>query len=160
VQLGDVLDLLKRLIEAAQHPDVAEVRVYSGGPEPARNGVAVKDRRGGHMYLAGATWKGETPVDVPTVLPPPKLGAQRIAILTVQLLNAARPSELQDWRLVALTDLGPTEARGTMPSGVSLIAADGTRFLLRALHGGSQTGDPEEEPDVSRGWQVPASLTV
>lgn len=158
MQLGDVLDLLKRLIEAAQHPDIAEVRLYSGGPEPARNGVAVKDVRGGSMFLAGAAWKGETPVDVPEVLPPPKLGAQRIAILTVQLLNAAKPSELQDWRLVALNDLGPTEARSVTPSAVSLIATDGTRFLLRALHGGSQTGDPAEDPHPD--WRVPKALSI
>jgi hypothetical protein len=158
VQLTDVLDLLRRLIQAADHPDIAEVRVYAGGDEPLRNGVDVKDQRGGHMFLAGAQWKGETPVEVPELLPPPKLGAQRIAILTVKLLDAARPAELKAWRLVALPDLGPTDARGVAPAGVSLVAADGTKILLRAMHGGSQTGDPAEDPHPD--WRVPGTLTV
>lgn len=158
MQLPEVLDLLQRLLTAAQHPDIVEVRVYSGGPEPARNGVAVKDRRGGNMYLAGAVWKGETPVDAPEVLPPPKLGVQRIAALTVKLLDVAKPAELQAWRLVALPDLGPTDARGVTPSGVSLVGADGSKVLLRALHGGSQTGDPAEDPYPD--WRVPATLAI
>jgi hypothetical protein len=158
VQLSETLDLLKRLLDAAGHPDVAEVSLYSGGPEPDRNGVAVKDRRGGHMYLSGATWKGEIPVDTPDVLPPPNLGAQRIAALTVKLLDAAKPVELQAWRLVALPDLGPTDARSVAPTAVSLVGADGSRMLLRATHGGSQTGDPAEDPHPD--WRVPEPLTV
>jgi hypothetical protein len=159
VQLPDVLDLLRRLIEGAQHPDIADVRLYSGGPEPERNGVAVRDQRQGHMYLAGTTWKGETPVDTPDVLPPPKLGAQRIAVLAVKLLDVARPAELKAWRLVALPDLGSTDARGVAPAGVSLACADGTRVLLRATHGGAQAErDPEEDPFPD--WRVPDSLAV
>jgi hypothetical protein len=159
VQLGDVLGLLKRLLEAAGHPDIAEVRLYSGGPEPERNGIAVRDQRHGHMYLAGASWKGETEVPAPDLLPPPKLGAQRIAALVVKLLDVARPAELKAWRLVALPDLGPTDARGVAPSGVSLACSDGTRVLLRATHGGAQAErDPAEDPHPD--WQVPETLTV
>jgi hypothetical protein len=158
VQLPEVLDVLRRLFEAAQHPDIAEVRVYSGGDEPMRNGLALKDHRGGSTYLAGAVWKGEQPVDAPEQLPAPKSGAPRIAILAVKLLDVARPADFRDWRLVALPDLGPTDGRGTTPTGVSIVAADGSRVLLRAMHGGSQTGDPAEDPHPD--WRIPVSISI
>ncbi|AEV87154.1 hypothetical protein ACWT_6137 [Actinoplanes sp. SE50] len=47
MQLTEVLDVLKRLIEAAEHPDITEVSVFSRGPELPRNGIAVKDRWSG-----------------------------------------------------------------------------------------------------------------
>ncbi|GGN39105.1 hypothetical protein GCM10010109_66660 [Actinoplanes campanulatus] len=134
------------------------MRLYGEGTPQSPAGVAVKDTRGGSTYLWGTTWRGETPVDLPEVLPPPKLGAQRIAVLAVKLLDAARPAELKAWRLVALPDLGPTDARGVAPAGVGLVAADGSRFLLRATHGGSQTGDPAEDPHPE--WRVPEALAI
>lgn len=153
MQLVEVLDLVQRLIVAAQHPDIDDVRLYGEGTEQSPAGVAVKDQRGGSTYLWGTTAKGETPVETSVALPPPKLGAQRIAVLVVKLLDAARPGTLQAWRLVALPGLGPTDARGVAPAGVSVIGADGSRFLLRATHGGSQTGDPAEDPFPD--WRVP-----
>ncbi|MEU4558428.1 hypothetical protein AB0F72_08560 [Actinoplanes sp. NPDC023936] len=158
MQQAEVLDVMKRLFEAAAHPDIAEVRVYGAGTKESPGGVAVKDQRNGSTYLVASPWKGETPVDVPEQLPPPKLGVQRIAVLAVRLLDAARPAQFQAWRLVALPDLGPTDARGTTPAGVSIKCADGTNVLLRAMHGGSQTGDPAEDPHPD--WQIPAGITV
>ncbi len=158
MQLTEVLDLLKRLLVAAQHPDVADVYTYGAGTKESPGGVAVKDVRGGKMFLAGSDWKGEQPIDVPEILPAPKQGAQRILTLAIQLLDAARPAQLQAWRAVTLPDLGPTDARGVTPAGISLVAADGSRFLLRAMHGGSQTGDPDVDPNPE--WRVPAGISV
>jgi hypothetical protein len=158
VQLTEVLDVLAALFRAADHPDIAEVSTFARGPEPARNGLAVKDKWSGTTFLSGADWKGETPVEMPAVLPPPKKGVQRIATLAVMLLDMARPAQMEAWRLVALPDLGPTDARGATPSGVSIACADGTRVLLRATQGGSQLPTPDDDPNP--GWQVPAGLSV
>lgn len=158
MQLTEVLDLLKRLFEAAGHPDIAEVRTYGAGTEQSPAGVDVRDVRRGHTYLAGSSWKGETPVDVPEVLPAPKQGAQRIAILAVKLLDAAQPAQFKAWRLVALPDLGPTDGRGTVPAGVSIVCADGARVLLHATQGSSQAGDPEVDPHPD--WQIPAGISI
>ncbi|WP_436532878.1 hypothetical protein [Actinoplanes sp. HUAS TT8] len=158
MQLAELLDLLKRLIEAGQHPDITDVSVFSRGPELARNGVAVKDRWSGSTFLSGSDWKRESPVETPAVLPPPKKGVQRIATLTIMLLDAARPAQLQAWRPVALPDLGPTDARGATPAGLSIVCADGTHFLLRATQGGSQLPTPDEDPHPE--WRVPEGLSI
>lgn len=160
MQLAAVLDVFEALFKAAQHPDVAEVGRYGndtapGGQSPA--GVKVKDARGAHMYLWGAVWKGATTLEVPAVLPTPKWGAQRIAVFAAQLLDVAQPTDFfQSWRLVALPDLGPTNARGQVPAGVEVVCADGTRMLLRSTHGSSQTGDPDEEPCPD--YQIPLEV--
>ena len=158
MQLNEVLDVMKRLIEAAQHPDIKNVYTYGAGTKESPGGVAAVDERGGKMFLVGSPWKGETPIDAPEQLPPPKSGAQRIAVLAVRLLDAARPAQFAAWRLVALPDLGPTDQRGATPAGVSIKCADGTTFLLRATSGGSQTGDPEVDPHPD--WTIPTSITV
>lgn len=158
MQLPDILDVLKRLFEAAQHPDIAGVSVFARGSELPRNGIAVKDRWSGTTFLSGADWKGETPVDTPAVLPPPKQGVQRILTLAAWLLDTAKPAQFQAWRLVALPDLGPTDARGTTPAALSIVCADGTRFLLRATQGGSQLPTPGEDPNPD--WRVPADLSI
>ncbi|MFF0378665.1 hypothetical protein [Actinoplanes missouriensis] len=158
VQQAEVLDVMKGLFEAAQHPDIAEVYTYGAGTKESPGGVAVKDVRGGKMFLVASPWKGETPVDAPEILPPPRQGVQRISTLAIRLLDAAKPALFQAWRLVALPDLGPTDARSVTPAGVSIKCADGTTVLLRAMSGGSQTGDPAE--DLHPDWQIPAGIVV
>ncbi|MFC7530208.1 hypothetical protein [Actinoplanes sp. GCM10030250] len=160
MELTDVLDVFERLFNAAQHPDIAEVRRYGKGTAESLAGVDLRDQRDAHMYLSGpTTWKGkETPLEVPEQLPPPRLGAQRIAVLAAQLLDAAKPAQFRAWRLVALENLGPTDQRGTVPAGVSVLCADGSRILLRATSGASQTPYPAEDPFPQ--WRVPTPITV
>lgn len=150
MQLSAVLDVFEGLFRAAGHPDVVDVGRYGADVEPGGSspaGVKLRDVRGGHMYLWGARWKGETPLAVPEVLPTPRFGHQRIAVFAAQLLEAAQPTDLfESWRLVALPDIGPTEARGQVPAGVSVVCVDGTKVLLRSTHGSSPTGDPDVEP--------------
>ncbi|GAB1694926.1 hypothetical protein KRM28CT15_67290 [Krasilnikovia sp. M28-CT-15] len=69
---------------------------------------------------------------------------------------------VRSWQLVALSDLGLTDARGTSPSGVSLVSAGGTKVLLRISGASVSTGaDPETEPfpnyvipDAVKSWQA------
>ncbi|WP_045740975.1 hypothetical protein [Actinoplanes rectilineatus] len=157
MNLTDALDLLERLLNAAGHPDIASVKRYGQGTEQSPAGIDLADQRGAHMYLFGEQRKGEIPIDVPTVLPTPKYGSQRVAVLAAQLLDAARPDALREWRLVAFGDLGPTDARGVAPAGISMLAADGSRILLRSAMGASKdTTAPDSEP--SPGWTPPADL--
>ncbi|MFC7532366.1 hypothetical protein [Actinoplanes sp. GCM10030250] len=95
---------------------------------------------------------------MPEQLPPPRLGAQRIAVLAAHLLQVASPPQIKASRLVALENLGPTDQRGTVPAGVSLVCADGTRMLLRATSGASQTPYPDEDPHPN--WRVPEDIAV
>ncbi len=92
------------------------------------------------------------------MLPPPKLGAQRIAVLAAQLLEVARPPQFPQWRLLALNDLGPTDQRGQGPAGVGVVCADGSKVLLRATSGASQTPYPTEDPYPD--WRMPVDLTI
>jgi hypothetical protein len=144
-----VLDLLQRLHEAAGHPEIAAVERFGtdaapGGPSPA--GLRLRYDTGSFAYLWGAVWAGETPMAVPEELPPPSRRASRAAVFAAHLLDAARPSDLRGWELVALRDLGPAAERGKVPLGLRITCGDGTAFLLRATAAGGPTQEPDTEP--------------
>lgn len=146
--LAEVLDVIERLLAASGHPEIAAVARYgadrvAGGPSPA--GVRVRYTSGAEAYLWGAIWSGENPLPTPVRLPWPAR-ADRIAVLTCLLLDAARPPEFADWQLVALDGLGPPDARGKAPRGVRITGADGTSVLLRATAAGAPMPEPEEDP--------------
>lgn len=143
MQLAQVLDIVEALLRASGHPEIEAVERY--GTAPA--GIRVRLVDGALAYLWGATWPAEADLPVPERLPPPAgRRPDRIAVLTVMLLDAARPPELGSWRLVALTDLGPEGERGKAPRGIRIVAADGTSLLLRATAAGGPDRAPTEEP--------------
>ncbi|GIM88792.1 hypothetical protein [Paractinoplanes toevensis] len=166
MNLPEILDVVEDLLRRAEHPDITAITRYGDsnqpwGPSAERSkvkgvtGLKVAHQSTATAMLWGADLPGETPLDVPATLPEPKYRAARLAILVVQLLDAARPAQFKAWRLVALPDMGPTEQRGTFPSGVSIVTADGTRMLLCTSSTGAMVGDePAEEPFPD--WQVPA----
>jgi hypothetical protein len=167
-----VLDTIERLLRAAGHPDIVDIERY--GPNQGAWGPSVKtpgmDQRGitgvrvTHQSTATASlweanWHGETPVDTPAVMPPPRQNrGPRLAILTAWLLDIARPGDFKAWRLVALPEVGKTDTRGATPVGLSVITADGQRVLLRASATGAVVGeDPLDEPFPD--WEPPPSIT-
>ncbi|MBG0563708.1 hypothetical protein I4J89_19875 [Actinoplanes sp. NEAU-A11] len=159
MHLAQVLDVIEALVAASGHPEITAVERYgndlvAGGPSPA--GIRVRYRTGAEAYLWGAIWPGENALPTPEQLPPPSRRVDRIAVFTAWLLDAARPAGFRSWQLVALPELGPTDERGKVPSGVRIDCADGTSLLLRA----TAAGGPEQDPDVDPypEYRVPASL--
>ena len=160
VNLAAILDVIEGLLNAAEHPDIVKVDRYGDGNEPwgpsterskskTLAGVKVTHQSTATASLWGAVWPGQQPVAVPDVLPAPKFRAARLAILVVQLLDVARPAQFKAWQLVALPDLGPAEARGTFPAGVSITCADGASMLLRATSTGASVGHEDTEDRFS-----------
>ncbi|GAB1641800.1 hypothetical protein [Krasilnikovia sp. MM14-A1259] len=172
MRLTEVLDVIEGVLNASEHPDIVQVDRYGDATEPwgpnvqtstsrSISGVRVRYQSSASAMIFGAVWPSETPIPVPDEMPPPVRRAPRLAIFVVQLLDVARPAEFRSWQLVALSDLGPTDARGSSPSGVSLVCADGTKMLLRVSGASVSTGaDPETEPfpdyvipDAVKSWQ-------
>ncbi|WP_430784962.1 hypothetical protein [Actinoplanes sp. G11-F43] len=151
MQLSQVLDVVEALLRAAAHPEIEAVERY--GTAPA--GIRVRLVDGAVTYLWGAIWPGEADLPTPDRLPPPAgRRPDRLAVLTVMLLDAARPAEFRSWTLVALTDLGPEGERGKVPRGVRIVAADGTSQLLRVTAAGGPERAPGAEPWPE--WRVSA----
>jgi hypothetical protein len=102
----------------------------------------------GTTSLWEAVWPGEQPIDPPRVMPPPRQNrAPRLLIFTARLLDTARPDGLKAWRLVTLPQLGDPGTQAGLPFGLSIIAGDGRRVLLRATATGPTVGaEPDEEP--------------
>ncbi|RZU52077.1 hypothetical protein EV385_3918 [Krasilnikovia cinnamomea] len=158
MRLAEILDVIEVVLNASEHPDIVQVDRYGDATEPwgpniqtsksrSISGVRVRFQSSASAMIFGAIWPGETPVPVPDEMPPPARRAPRLAIFVVQLLDVARPTKFRSWQLVALSDLGPTDARGSSPSGVSLVCADGTKMLLRVTGASASIGvDPETEP--------------
>jgi hypothetical protein len=155
MQLAEVLDVVEGLLVASEHPDIVSVKRYgtATGPSADRSrtssisGVRVTYSSTATAVIWGAIWPGETPIPTPGEMPPPVERTGRLAIFVVQLLDVARPQQFRSWQLVALPDLGPTAARGTAASGVSVVCADGTKMLLRTSSTGATVGaEPTEEP--------------
>ncbi|MEU4563355.1 hypothetical protein AB0F72_33660 [Actinoplanes sp. NPDC023936] len=148
MRLGEVLDVIERLLTESGHPEIAAVTRYgtdvvAGGPSPS--GVRVRYTSGAEAYLWGAVWPGENILPTPDVLPWPAR-ADRIAVFTARLLDAARPATLNEWHVVALDGLGPSGARGKAPRGLRIVAADGTSVLLRATAAGAPMPEPALDP--------------
>ncbi|WP_433829721.1 hypothetical protein ACQP2E_08950 [Actinoplanes sp. CA-015351] len=160
MRLGEVLDVIERLLTGCGHPEIESIHRYgtdqaAGGPSPA--GVRVRCVSGAEAYLWGAIWTGENALSTPAVLPWPAR-PDRIAVLVCLLLDAARPAGLSSWQLVALDGLGPSDARGKAPRGLRIVAADGTSLLLRATAAGAPMPEPADDPYP--GWAIPETLSV
>ncbi|WP_092557550.1 hypothetical protein [Actinoplanes derwentensis] len=158
MRLAQVLDVVEALLNASGHPEIEAVERYGadtapGGPSPA--GIRVRYVDGALAYLWGAIWPGETDLPVPERLPPPAgRRPDRLAILTVHLLDAHRPAAFHGWQLVALANLGPPGDRGKAPRGVRIVGADGTSLLLRTTAAGGPDRAATEDPWPD--WRVSA----
>ncbi|GGN05403.1 hypothetical protein FHR83_001401 [Actinoplanes campanulatus] len=162
MQLAQVLDVIEALFRAAAHPEIEAVERFGagtapGGPSPA--GVRIRYGDGALAYLWGAIWPQETDLPVPDVLPPPAgRRPDRVAVLAVMLLDAARPAAFRSWQLVALADLGPGGERGKAPRGVRIVCADGTSLLLRATAAGGPDRAPSQEPYPD--YRIPSGFSA
>ncbi|WP_250036812.1 hypothetical protein [Paractinoplanes maris] len=170
MQLAQVLEVVERVLVAAEHPDIVKVeRTGTGtdawGPSAAKSrtnkiaGVKVTYTSTATAMLWGAVWPGAKPLPLPAE--PPMIGDRvaRLSILVVQLLDAARPAAFTSWHLVSLPDLGPSDRTGSAPAGVSVTCADGTAVLLRASSTGATVGD-EPKTDPYADYVIPAGLTA
>ncbi len=159
MQPSPLLDLVERLLQAAEHPDIVKIERYGPGQGPwgpdvetskakSITGIMVRHQSTATASLWEAVWPGEQPVDPPAVWPVPRQNrAPRLLLLVGQLLEAAKPAKVKAWRLVSLPKLGLADKQAGLPFGLSAVLTDGSRWLLRATATGPTVGtDPEEEP--------------
>ncbi|WP_250000350.1 hypothetical protein [Actinoplanes sp. M2I2] len=158
MQLAQVLDVVERLLVAAEHPEIVKVERYGTatepwGPDAARSrtttisGLKATFTSTSTALLNGRILPGVVDVPMPAELPLPTLRAPRFATFVAQLLNVARPKQFTSWQLVSPPAMGPADRPGTLPYGISISCADGTKMLLLCQATGAMVGkEPEEEP--------------
>lgn len=159
VSKSPILDIIERLLIAAEHPDIVAVERYGPGDGPwgpdvptskakAITGVKVKYQSTATASLWEAVWPGEQPMPAPAVMPlPTQNRAPRLAIFVARLLDVAQPEQFQAWRLVSLPGVGLPGDHGVLPFGLSIATAGGSKMLLRATATGPTVGfEPESEP--------------
>ena len=156
--MTSVLDVVERLLVAAEHPDIARIDRYGPdlgpwGPtvEQSRvktiSGVKVTYQSTATASLWEAVWPGEQPIGDNTVVPAVTRRAARLLILAAQLLDVAKPEQFRAWRLVSLPGIGLPADQGVLPSGLSIVLTDGSKVLLRATAAGPTLGaEPTEDP--------------
>lgn len=163
------LDIIERLLQSAQHPDIVSVARYGPnlgpwGPTVAQSRVkAISGVKVVHPSTATASvweavWPAGQPVDPPAVLPGPRQNrAPRLLILLQQLLDVAKPDTLTSWQLVALPGLGDPQTQAGLPTGLAIVTATGDRVLLRATATGPVVGaDPDVDPFVD--YRIPEEV--
>lgn len=145
MESAQVLDVIERLFETAEHPDIVEVKRYGrdlkpGGQSPA--GVKVTYQSGAETYLFAALpgTPAPTPQELPAEMPPLKLRASHTLKFLIELLDVAKPAVFTAWRTVSFT--GVTAG----PSGMEIRCADGGTAYLRATCASGPTGDPVTQP--------------
>lgn len=145
MESSQVLDVIERLLYAAEHPDIVEVRRYGrdlkpGGQSPA--GVKVVYQSGAETYLFAAEPDNPAPQPhpLPDQMPPLKSRALHTVMFLMALLDVVKPDAFKAWRTVSFTGVGST------PSGLEIRCSDGSSAYLRATCASGPTGDPETEP--------------
>ncbi len=160
MQPSPLLDLLERLLAAADHPDIVKIERYGPGQGPwgpdadqskvkSITGIKVTHQSSATASIWLAQWPGEEqPIEAPAESPSPRPNrAPRLAILVKQLLDVAQPAELKAWRIVKLPGLGRPDTQAHLPSAVSVVTSAGERLLLRVTATGPTAGQcPAEEP--------------
>lgn len=156
--MSQVLDVIERLLVAAEHPDIVEVERYGPGGgvwgptvEQSRakqiSGLRVVHRSSATASLWEAVWPGEQPATAPAEASTPRQNrAPRLAQFVAQLLDVAKPEQFTAWRLVTLPGLGTANEQAGMPFGLSIVTTTGP-VLLRTTATGPTAGDePAAEP--------------
>jgi len=158
MQLAQVLDVIERLLVAAEHPEIDKVERYGTatepwGPDAARSrttlisGLKATFTSTSTAFLNGRILPGVVEVPVPADMPPPKLRAPRFVTFVAQLLDVARPPAFASWQLVTPATAGSPDQLGTLPYGIAITCADGTKMLLLSQATGAMVGaEPAEEP--------------
>jgi hypothetical protein len=137
------LDAVERLHDAAEHPDIVQVRRYGrdlkpGGQSPA--GVAIRYQSGSEVYIWAAPAGKAVPAELPPAVASLRVRNPHAIRFLLRLLEVARPAQFKGWRTVAFPDLGLPDA-----CGVELKCADGSSFYLRVTSGSGST-DPATDP--------------
>lgn len=152
---AQVLEVVERLFNAAEHPDIVEVKRYGrdlkpGGQSPA--GVSITYGSGAQTYLFADEPSTPTPQPhpLPEQMPPLKLRAQHALKLLVELLDVARPDGFTAWRTVSFPGISME------PCALEIRCTDGTSAYLRATCASGSTGDPDTEPFPD--YVIPAAL--
>jgi hypothetical protein len=144
METAQVLNVVERLFNAAEHPDIALVKRYGrdvkpGGQSPA--GVSLRYQSDSEVYIWAATGDGKpVPADLPAVMPSLRVRAPYALRMLVQLLDTAKPDLFTAWRTVSFPGLGLPQA-----CGLELKGSDGTSFYLRVTAGSGPT-DPAADP--------------
>lgn len=158
MQLGQVLDVVHRLVVASDHPDIVKVERYGTATEPwgptvARSrtttiaGLKVTFTSTSTALLNGRIEPNAVEVAMPDVMPLPTLRAPRFVTFVAQLLDVARPAQFSSWRLVGQPSADPSSQIAGLPYGISFSCADGTTMLLQCQATGAMVGaEPSEEP--------------
>jgi hypothetical protein len=147
MESAQLLDVIERLHNAAEHPDIVLVKRYGrdakpGGQSPA--GVALTYRSGSQAYISPAEGKPEpVPHPLPERMPELKFRALHALKFLIELLDAAKPDLFVAWRLVAF------EGVALQPSGLAIRCADGSTAYLRVTSGfgGFADQDRDDFPD-------------
>jgi hypothetical protein len=152
-----ILDLVERLLRAARHPDITDIRRYGPGHGPwgptaekskvkAITGVKVTHQSTSTAMLWEAVDPDAVPVSAPP-MPPPARRAIRLPLFVARLLDVAQPTQLRSWQLAASPHVGLEAERGVVPYGLMLVGVDGSRTLLMCSATGPTVGrEPTEEP--------------
>ncbi|MFI5934172.1 hypothetical protein [Actinoplanes sp. NPDC051494] len=145
---AEALDLVERLLTAAQHPDVSRVYRYDG----ATSGVALTYRSDAKAFFSPMPGKvGVQPADLPEDLGRWTFRGNYALKMLVDLLEAVRPAAVTGWRTVAIDKIA------MKPAGIELSGPGGT-VVLRVTSGGPMGLD--SDPADFENWRLPEGITV
>jgi hypothetical protein len=144
---GQVLDTLRRLLGAAQHPDVVEIYRYPNNGEQAI-GIIYRDGARAFIWPSGERAR---PVDL-TDLGRYQARVGYVLQLLLDLLEIAQP-EGWHWRTVAV------EGVHNEPSALEVKAGD--VVLLRVTAGGALVEEElQSKPEDWADWRIPAQTVL
>jgi hypothetical protein len=148
-----VLDVVEKLHNVAEHPDIEQVSRYGrdlkpGGQSPA--GVCLRYQSGSEVYIWASADRNPAAVVLPEPVASRRLRIPHAIRLLVQLLDTARPELFTAWRTVGFPDLDMPQA-----CALELKGRDGSSFILRFTAGSAPT-DPDDDP--APGYLIPEAV--
>lgn len=144
METAQVLDVIERLHNAAEHPDIVKVQRYGqdlkpGGQSPA--GVTITYQSGSEAYIWVAAPEQPEPAahPLPDKMPELKFRAQHALKFLVELLDIAQPALFTAWRTVGFAGVAMT------PAGLAIRCSDGSTTYLRVTSGFGGFADQERD---------------